>query len=134
MVNLGIVVSEFNYDITSMMLKKAEEHAKLLGAKVVEVQTVPGAYDMPIMVRKLLAKKNIDAVVALGTIITGGTKHDEVIAGQVTRKLMDLSLEYNKPVGLGVSGPGQTRAQATERIEDYAKRGVETAVKLVGKV
>ncbi len=130
MVNLGIVVSEFNYDITSMMLKRAEEHAKFLGANIVDVAHAPGAYDMPILVKKLLAKKNIDAVVTLGAIITGSTKHDEVIAAQMARKFMDLSLEYGKPVSLGVSGPGQTRAQATDRIDDYAKRAVESAVKL----
>ena len=134
MVNIGIVVSEFNYDITSKMLERAKEHAAFLGAKVTEVVTVPGAYDMPIIVKKLLAKKGIDAVVCLGAIIKGDTDHDQVIASQLTRKLMDLSLETGKPVGLGVSGPGQTRSQATERIEDYAKRGVEAAIKLSKKV
>ena len=134
MTNLGIVVSEFNYDITSMMLERAKEHAKLLGAEVTEVETVPGSYDMPIMVKKLLEKKNVDGIVCLGAIIEGDTQHDDMIANQLARKLMDLSLEYNKPVGLGVSGPGQTRAQAMERIEDYAKRGVEAAVKLSKKV
>jgi len=134
MVNLGIVVSEFNYDITSMMLARAEEHAKLLGAKVAEVVTVPGAYDMPIIVKKLLAKKGVDGVVCIGAIIKGDTDHDQVIANQLTRKLMDLSLEYGKPVGLGVSGPGQTRAQAVDRIDDYAKRGIEAVVKLSKKI
>jgi len=134
MTNLGIVVSEFNSDITNAMLKRAEEHAKLLGAKVIEVATAPGSYDIPIMVKRLLQKKEIDAVVALGAIIEGETGHDEVIAGQLARKLMDLSLESDKPVGLGVSGPGQTRAQAMSRIDEYAKRGVEAAVKLSKKV
>lgn len=134
MTNLAIVVSEFNYDITSKMLERAKEHASFLGAKVAEVVTVPGAYDMPIIVKKLLANKGIDAVVCLGAIIKGDTDHDQVIASQLTRKLMDLSLEAGKPVGLGVSGPGQTRAQATERIEDYAKRGVEAAIKLSKKI
>lgn len=134
MVNLGIVVAEFNYDITSKMLERAKEHADFLGAKVVEVLKSPGAFDMPILVKKLLAKKNVDAVVTLGAIIKGDTQHDEVIGGQLARKLMDLSVEYGKPVGLGVSGPGQTRAQAVERIEDYAKRSVEAAVKLSKRI
>lgn len=133
MTNIAIVVSEFNYDITSMMLKRAEEHAKFLGAKVIEVETVPGAFDIPYVAKKLVQKKNIDAIVALGAIIEGSTEHDEVIAGQIARKIMDLSLEYDKPIGLGVSGPGQSRAQAMERIDDYAKRGVEAAVKLAKK-
>lgn len=130
MVNIGIVVSEFNYDVTGVMLERAKAHAGLLGAKVTEIQKVPGAYDIPFMVKKVLAKKNVDGVAAIGAIIEGDTEHDDVIASQLTRKLMDLAIESGKPVGLGVSGPGQTRAQAVQRIEDYAKRGIETVAKL----
>lgn len=128
--NVGIVVSEFNYDISSMMLERAKEHAKLLGMNVVAVEVVPGAYDMPLVVKKLLSRKDIDGVATVGAIIQGDTKHDEVIGSQIARKLMDLALEFNKPVGLGISGPGQTRAQATSRIDDYAKRAIETVAKL----
>nr|MBC8521539.1 6,7-dimethyl-8-ribityllumazine synthase [Methanomicrobia archaeon] len=55
------------------------------------------------------------------------------IASQLTRKIMDLSLEYEKPVTLGVSGPGMTRLEAQERV-DYAKRAVEAAVKMVKRL
>jgi 6,7-dimethyl-8-ribityllumazine synthase len=130
MVNIGIVVSEFNYEITGVMLERAKAHAELLGAKITDIQKVPGAYDIPFMVKKVIDKKNVDGVAALGAIIEGDTEHDDVIASQLTRKLMDLAIESGKPVGLGVSGPGQTRAQGVQRIEDYAKRGIETVVKL----
>jgi len=129
-VRLGLVVSEFNYDITSKMAERAEEHAEFLGSKVVKSLKAPGTFDSPILVEKLLKSKDIDGVVVLGAIIEGETKHDEVIAGQVARKVTDLSLEYGKPVALGVSGPGETRAQAMQRIDEYAKRAVESAVKL----
>ncbi len=134
MTNIGIVVSEFNYDITSKMLERAKEHAEFLGARVVEVVNAPGAFDMPLVVEKLLKKKSVDAVVTLGAVVEGETKHDEVVMGQLARKLVDLSLEYGKPVALGVSGPGQTRAQAMARIDSYAKRAVESAVKLARKL
>jgi len=133
-IRLGIVVSEFNYDITNMMLMKAKEHAEFLGAEVVAVARSPGVYDIPLFVKKLLEKPDIDAVVTLGAIITGETKHDEVIAHQAARKIMDLSLEYGKPVTLGISGPGQNRMQAMERIEAYAKRAVEAAIKMVKRL
>lgn len=133
-VRVGIVVSEFNYDITSMMLKKAKEHARFLGAEVKAVYRAPGSYDIPIFVKKLLERDDIDCVVTLGAIITGETKHDEVIAHQVARKIMDLSLDFNKPVSLGISGPGQNRLQAMERIDEYARRAVESAVKSVRRL
>lgn len=133
-VRIGIVVSEFNYDITVMMLEKAKEHAKFLGAEVVAVYKSPGVFDIPIFVKNLLERDDIDCVATLGAIITGETKHDEVIAHQVARKIMDLSLEYGKPVTLGISGPGQNRLQAMERIEEYARRAVESAIKMVRRL
>ncbi len=129
-VRLAIVVSEFNYDVTYLMLQRAVSHAEFLGAKVAYIVKAPGAYDIPFLVKELLEKPEVDAVAAIGAIITGATKHDELIAHQLARKLMDLSLEYGKPVTLGVSGPGMNRMQALERVDDYARRAVEAAIKL----
>lgn len=128
-VRLGIVVSEFNYDITYLMLQRALSHADFLNADVRIVLKVPGAYDMTPFVAELLKREDIDAVVTLGAVIQGETGHDEVVAHQAARKLLDLSLEYGKPVALGIIGPGASRAQAQERVDDYARRAVEAAVK-----
>jgi len=130
-VRLGIVVAEFNYDITYLMLQKALNHAKFLGAEVRYVIKVPGTFEIPLAVKKLLSKDDVDAVVTLGAVIQGETKHDEVVAHQTARKIMDLGLEFGKPVTLGIIGPGASRMQALERVEDYARRAVEAAVKLV---
>ncbi len=134
MVKLAIVVSEFNYDVTYLMLQKAVNHAKFLGAEVTHVVKVPGAFEVPIAVKKLLDKGDVDAVVTIGAVIQGATKHDELVAGQTARKLMDLALEYGKPVTLGIIGPGASRMQALERVEDYARRAVEAAVKMVRRL
>jgi 6,7-dimethyl-8-ribityllumazine synthase len=133
-VRLGIVVGEFNYDITYLMLQRALEHAEFMGATVVEVLKVPGAFDMPLAIQKLLDMDEIDAVVTLGAVLKGDTDHDQVVAQHAARKMMDLALESKKPVSLGVSGPGMTRVEATERIEEYAKRSVEAAIKMVRRL
>ena len=133
-VNLGIVISEFNYDITYLMLQRAVDHAEFLGAKVVKVVKVPGAFDMPLAVKKLLERGDVDAVVTIGAIIKGDTDHDQVVEQHAARKMVDLALEYGKPVTLGVSGPGMTRMEAMERIEEFARRAVEAAVKMVKRM
>jgi len=133
-VRLGIVVSEFNYDITRLMLEKALSHAKFLGAEVTVVFKVPGTYDLPYGVNSVISLEHVDAVVALGAVIEGETEHDEVVAHQAARKLLDLGIEHGKPVTLGVIGPGASRMQALERAEEYARRAVEAAVKLVRRV
>ena len=130
---IGVVASEYNFDITLMMLERAREHAKFLGAEITKEITVPGVYDMPLAVKKLLKDKEIDGVVAIGAVIEGETDHDTVIMNQTSRKLMDLAVEYDKPVGLGISGPGMSRAQAQERI-DKAKEAIEAVVKMHNKL
>jgi len=128
-IKIGAVVSEFNYDITMMMLEQAKEHAQFLGAEISQVVKVPGVFDMGLAIKKLLERKDIDGVVTLGAVIEGETEHDDIVIQHATRKIADLAIEYNKPVGLGISGPGMTRLQAEKRIE-RAKNAVEAVVKL----
>ena len=133
MVKLGFVVSEFNRDITYQMELLGKEHAKFLGAEVTNVVYVPGVYDMPLAVKMLLRREDIDAVVTIGCVIQGETAHDEVVVQHAARKLMDLSLEYDKPVTLGITGPRMSRPDAHRRV-DYSKRAVEAAVKLLQRL
>ncbi len=132
-INLGIVVSEYNYDITMMMLERAKEHAEFLGANVKYVLKAPGAFDIPIIVKKLIEREDVDAVVTLGAVIEGETEHDEIVMQNAARKIEDLSVEYGKPVTLGISGPGESRLQAEARIEK-ARDAVEAAVKIVKRL
>jgi len=132
-IKLGIVASEFNFDITYLMLQRAIEHSKFLETQVTYVYKVPGAFDMPLAVKSLLQTKDVDAVVTLGAIIEGDTQHDEIVAQHAARKIVDLAIEYGKPVAFGISGPGMTRLQGQDRIDEYAKRAVESTVKQVKK-
>ncbi|MEM0043474.1 MAG: 6,7-dimethyl-8-ribityllumazine synthase [Sulfolobales archaeon] len=133
-VRLAIIVSEFNFDITRIMLEKAQDHAQFLGAKISYVLRSPGTFDIPLLVRKVIEREEVDAVVTLGAVIEGETEHDEVVAHQAARKILDLSVEFGKPVTLGIIGPGATRLQALERAEEYSRRAVEAAVKLVRRI
>jgi len=128
-IRIGAVVSEFNYDITMMMLERAKEHAQFLGAEVIKTVKVPGVFDMGLGIKKLLERKEIDGVIALGAVIEGETEHDDIVIQHASRKIADLAIEHGKPVGLGISGPGMTRLQAAARIE-RAKAAVEAVVKL----
>ena len=132
-ISLGFVVAEFNRDLTSQMELLGREHAEFLGTTVKEIILVPGVFDMPLAIKKLCQREDIDAVVTIGSVIEGETDHDQVVMQHAARKIMDLSLEFNKPVTLGISGPGMTRMAAHERV-DYAKRAVEAAVKLVQRL
>ena len=131
---IAVVVSEFNKEVTSRMLSVAEERAKKLKLKITYICEVPGAYDMPIVVDVLLQRKNVDGVITLGAIIKGQTKHDEVIAHSTAKSLTELSLKYQKPVSLGITGPGMQERHAYARIRPVAERAVEAVVKITKEI
>ena len=126
---IGIVVSEFNFDITQMMLEQARTHARFLGLEVTKEVFVPGVFDMPLAIKELVKRKDVDGVVTLGAVIEGETEHDQIVIQQASRKITDLAVEFDKPVSLGISGPGMTRLQAQDRIEK-ATSAVEAVFKM----
>jgi len=128
--NIAIVVSEFNDEITSKMLDVAIEKAKDLKLNIKYICKVPGVFDMPIIIDSLLRKKEIDAIVTLGAVIKGQTKHDELITNATVRAITELSIKYQKPVTLGITGPGMSDRQAQARIRPVAERAVEAAEKI----
>ena len=115
------------------MLGLAKEEAKSRGSEITKVFIAPGVFDMALPIKKLLERDDIDAVVALGSVIEGATDHDQIVAQHAARKITDLSLDYDKPVTLGISGPGMTRLDAHKRI-DYGKKAVEAAIKLLDRL
>ncbi len=125
---IGIVCSEYNFDITQMMLERAKEHARFMEVDVAKVVMVPGVFDIPLAVKMLLKDKSVDGIVTIGAVIEGETEHDQIVIGQAARKITDLAVEYEKPIGLGISGPGMSRLQAQDRV-DRAKDAVESVVK-----
>ena len=131
---IGIVVSRFNSEITFAMKKKALGHAKKLGAEVIKTVEVPGAFEIPLAVKKLLQDKKIQGVATLGAIIKGDTNHDEVIAHSIAKSLIDLSLAFHKPIALGVLGPNITWEQAEKRIKEYSERAVDTVIEVLRKI
>lgn len=132
-IRVALVASEFNYDVTMMMLERAREEIAFLGATVGPVVKTPGVYDMPLAVKLLFDRRDVDAVVTLGAVIEGETDHDQVVMNQAARKLTDLSVDYAKPLGLGISGPGETRLQAQDRIENAAS-AVRAVVKMAQRI
>jgi 6,7-dimethyl-8-ribityllumazine synthase len=129
MVSLGLVVSQFNREVTEQMEEHAHEAASDRGVEVVETLRVPGAYDAPLAADRLARRNEIDAVAVVGTVVTGDTDHDQVIADAAAQGLTDVSLDRDTPVTFGVSGPGMSGAEARERV-DKGKEAVNAAVEL----
>ncbi|HVE36643.1 MAG TPA: 6,7-dimethyl-8-ribityllumazine synthase [Nitrososphaeraceae archaeon] len=130
-IRITIVVAEFNKDITDKMLFTAKHRAKNLKMQVKNILHVPGTFDMPLIVEKLLKTHDIDAIITLGAVIKGETGHDVLIANNTARLLADLSLKYQKPIALGITGPDMTVKQAKNRVTTVPKRAVDAVYKMV---
>lgn len=127
MTRLGLVVARFNASVTEPMAERAREAAGERDAEVVETVEIPGAYDAPLAADRLARRDDVDAVAVVGAIVTGDTDHDQVIGHAVAEKLADVSVERDTPVAFGVSGPGQSGAEARERVGKGAE-AVNSAV------
>ena len=127
---IGIVVSEWNADITNALLEGAKE--TLLKAGVlednIEVLYVPGSFELPWGARQIMKPGKRDAVICLGCIIQGETKHDEYIASAVASGIMQLGLMSGIPVIFGVLTTN-TEEQAKDRAGGkHGNKGTECAV------
>lgn len=111
------------------MTELAESKAEEMGAETVKVE-VSGAYDTPLAADRLARREDIDAVTVIGAVVSGDTDHDQVIAHSVAKKLSGISLERDKPVTLGVTGPGMSGDEAEAR-EEYGAKAVKAAFKSI---
>ena len=116
------------------MHQVAIEKAKNLKLNIKYTCKVPGIFDMPLIIDKLLEKKDVDGVVTIGAVIKGQTKHDEVIAHSTARNIVKLSIKHQKPVSLGISGPGMAERQAYARIRPVSENAVNAVFKLYGEI
>lgn len=132
----AIVVSRFNSFVVESLLAGALDTLKRHGTKdeMIHVVRVPGAFEMPLVAQRLAAGKQYDAIIALGAVIRGGTPHFEYVAGECTKGLAMVSLQFNIPVAFGVLTT-DTIEQAIERSGTKAgNKGAEAAISAIEMV
>jgi len=114
--HFALLVSRFNSFVVDRLVEGALETLEGHGAQAsdIDIIKVPGAFEMPLVARRLAAKKKYDAVIALGAVIRGSTPHFEYVAGSCVKGLLSSSLEGNIPIAFGVLTV-DTIEQAIER-------------------
>ena len=123
-----IVASQFNPEYVQGLVNHAtEELRELSPAAGVTLHQVPGAFEIPIVVRELAHQKAADAIIAIGVIIQGSTSHAEHLSHSVTNALQQIAIEYGVPVVNAVLSV-ENEEQARERcLEKRINRGIEAA-------
>lgn len=132
----GIVVGRFNSFVVEHLLDGAVDTLRRHGAKDddLEIIRVPGAFEIPLIAKKMAQSGKYDAIIALGAVIRGGTPHFEYVAGECTKGLATVSLDHDIPVSFGVLTV-DTIEQAIERSGTKAgNKGAEATLSAIEMV
>jgi 6,7-dimethyl-8-ribityllumazine synthase len=100
----AVVASRFNEPVTAKLVDGAFEALQRHGAtrENIDLVWVPGAWELPLAARRLLATDRYDALVALGAVVRGETPHFDYVAGEAARGLARASADFDRPIGFGV--------------------------------
>ena len=126
----AILVSEWNEEVTNALYAGAYETLKKHGAQEKNIisQSVPGSFELTLGAQKMAQKPEVDAVICLGCVIQGETKHFDFICHAVAQGITDVSIKFNKPVIFGVLTPN-TQEQAMDRAGGkHGNKGDEAAI------
>ena len=120
--NISIVISEFNKKVTDALLDGAKRAFNDYSSGNLSVIKVPGAFEIPSTVKKVASKSSVDAIVTLGAVIKGETKHFDFISSECTRAIQQLTLEFDIPIIFGVlttENAKQALDRATKKDKGY---------------
>jgi len=126
----SIVVGRWNSFVVEPLLQGALDTLRRHGVsdKQITIVRAPGAFEIPLVCKKVAAKGNVDAIIALGAVIRGGTPHFEYVAGECTKGIAMVSMEYDVPISFGVLTV-DTIEQAIERAGSKSgNKGEEAAM------
>ncbi len=132
----GIVVAEWNQKITSGLLKGAYSTLQKCGASKenIHVKYVPGSFELPLGAQFFLEQGRVDAVICLGCVIQGETKHFDFVCDGVSSGIMNLNLKYGKPVIFGVLTDNTLQQSIDRSGGKHGNKGDEAAVSAIKMV
>lgn len=133
---IGIVVSEWNEQITANLASGAQKILFKYGLKAENLilEFVPGSFELPTAAQFLLEFQAVDAVICLGCVIQGETKHFDFVCQGVSQGIKDVSLKYNKPVIFGVLTDNNIQQSIDRSGGKHGNKGEEAAVSAIKMV
>lgn len=131
---IAIILPRFNDNLGQKLLLNTQNELKELGVKNVQIYRVPGTLELPFAALKIALSKKFHAIIALGIVIRGGTKHFDLVVETAYQGLMEVTLDEDTPIIFGVLAV-ENEKQAIERVEktkmnkgkEFAQAAVEMA-------
>lgn len=126
----GIVYSEWNYEITNALKEGALKTLMAHGALTenIVIKTVPGSFELTLGAQYMAELSDVDAIICLGCVIQGETKHFDFICDAVAKGITDLNIKYNKPFIFGVLTPNNQQQAIDRAGGKHGNKGDEAAI------
>ena len=128
--NIAAVCGSFHKEEIERMLEYAKNEAEIRGAEISQIIWVPGSMEVPLALERILRIEEVDAAIALGIIERGETQHGLVMGQAVTKSILELQIKHNKPIGLGIIGPGAEKHHIEPRLEPHARSAVNAVIEM----
>ena len=125
---IAVVCGSFHKDEVERMLAYSTDEAQTLGMSIGEGVGVPGSMEVPLALDRLLATH--DGAVCLGIIEKGETQHGLAMGQAVIKTILELQLKHDKPIGLGIIGPGAEPHHIEPRLEPHARSAMKACANL----
>ena len=129
--NIGLVCGTFHKKEVEEMIQYAQDEATKNELHIIEIIWVPGSMEVPLATARLLEKDEIFGVACLGIIEKGETSHGLAMGQAVIKSLIDLQLGYDKPIGLGIIGPGAEPHHIQPRLEPHARNAISAIKSMI---
>ncbi len=117
---ISVIAGSFHKIESEQMIEVVETYCAANSLEIVEVVRVPGSMEKPLALKQQFLKSDVDGAVLLGIIEKGETLHGATMGNAVIKSIIELELEFMKPAGVGILGPGIEPQQIEPRVKAYA--------------
>lgn len=128
---IAVICGSFHEQEIGQMLSWAKEEAKKHSLELLEEVWVPGSMEVPLALERSMSLADVDGAICLGIIEKGETKHGLAMGQAVIKTILELQLKHNKPIGLGIIGPGAESRHIQPRLEPHARAAVSAVAKML---
>ena len=131
-IKIGVVCGSFHRSEVERMLEWSTDEADRQGIEIEDVIWVPGAMEVPLALDRLLSRDDIEGAACLGIIEKGQTQHGLAMGHAVIKSIIELQIVHEKPIGLGIIGPGAEPKHIEPRLEPHSRAAITAVSVMLG--
>ena len=128
--SVAIVAGSYHKDKVEKMVEIVKSMSSENNLLIEEISWVPGSMEAPLALERILRNEEVDAAITLGIIERGETQHGLAMGQAVTKAIIELQIKHNKPIGLGIIGPGAEKHHIEPRLEPHARSAVNAVIEM----